>query len=684
MEYRRIMDLKNLFIVLGILASIFIFNSSALSEIDCQSLLNESVGKTPNGTPLSEDARSGVREIPKERYRKGYCYIKLEKFNEGLALLNGLENELNLIPDYVLYYRAVAEKGLGNTINAARDFYKILANYPESALRKRALLGLGGIYYDSGDYGRAEKTFRIVYDEENQSWNRAFALYKIAGSLEGEKKYIEALDAYKELWLEFPESEFADAAIRKDFEISEKEAVPLEIQDSDYIERANRLFKLSKWRAALENFDKVSEKTDDIKLKIAISKYRLGLLDEASSILAQINSPESLYWMSKISVKWGRDEEGAETLSEIPLFYPQSQMAPQALYEAAKLYQVNSNFDKALGFYDLLVRNYPKSEFAQDAVWNVGWIHYRNKEYTEARVTFSSINTPQALYWKARTLEKEGKEREALSIYESVAHASPRSYYSYLAEKRAGSIQSPSASIELSAAKDDFIKVNPGMDKAEFLIELGIFDDAILEIKEMEKKAKTREELLYVSELYSKANDFYSSIKIADKLNASQAIKLSYPMYLDGLVKEFSAKYGVDEFLVYSIIREESRFQKDAVSISGAIGLMQLIPSTGKGTAEKVGINGYRTDMLYIPNINVQLGTAYFKKVLEEFDGNVVFAIASYNGGPNNVARWAARLGNLDPDEFVEEIPYAETRNYVKKVLKSYGTYKAIYNSRGR
>lgn len=524
------MDLKNLFIALGILASIFIFNSSALSEIDCQSLVNESIGKSPYGMPLSEGGQSVIQEIPNERYKKGYCYIKLEKFNEGLALLNGLENELGLIPDYVLYYRAVAEKGLGDTTSAARDLYKILANYPESALRKRALLDLGSVYYDSGDYERAEKTFRILYDEENQSWSRARALYKIAGSLEGEKKYTEALGAYKGLWKEFPETEFADAAIKKDFEISEREAIPLEIEDSDYIKRAERLFKLSKWRSALENFDKVSERTDDIKLKMAISKYRLGLLDEASSILTQISSPESLYWMSKISVKFGRDEEAAETLSQIPLFYPQSQMASQALYDAAKLYQVNLSFDKALEVYDLLLRNYPKSEFAQDAVWNLGWIHYRNKEYTEARVTFSSINSPQALYWKARTLEKEGKEQEALPIYESLVRTSPRSYYSYLAEKKASSIQNPSMSIELSAAKDDFIKKNPGKDRAEYLVELGIFEDATLEIKEMEQKAKTQADLLHVSELYSKINDFYSSIKIADKLNISQAIKLSYPM----------------------------------------------------------------------------------------------------------------------------------------------------------
>lgn len=675
------MDLGNLFITLGIL--VFVINSSALSEINCRSLVDESVGESPNGIPLFIGVQSDIQDIFKERYRKGYCYIKLEKFNEGLALLNGLEDEHIPIPDYVLYYRAVAEQGLGNTTSAALDFYKILANYPKSALRERALLGVGSIYYDSGDYERAEKTFRIIYDEVYQTEARALALYKIGGSLEGEKKYTEALSAYKELWQEFPESEFGDAAIRKGFDIGVRETVPFEIKDSDYKKRAEKLFKLSRWRSAIESFDKVLEKTDDVKLKIAIAKYHLGLLDEASSVLIKINTPESLYWMSKISIKFGRDEEAIETLSQIPLFYPQSQMAPRALYDAAKLYQANLNFDKSVALYDLLLRNYPKSEFAQDAAWNVGWIRYRNGMYTEASVTFSSINSPQALYWKARTLEKRGKEQEALSIYESLAHTSPRSYYSYLAEKKTGSIQSPSVSTEFSATKDGFINENPGRDKAEFLIELGIFEDAILEIKEIEKMAKTQEDLLHVSELYSRANDFYSSIKIADKLDIPKATKLSYPMYIDGLVKEFSAKYDVDEFLVYSIIREESRFQKNAVSASGAIGLMQLIPSTGKGTAKRVGVNGYRTDMLYTPNVNIQLGTAYFKEVLEEFDGNVVFALASYNGGPNNVARWIAKLGSLNADEFVEEIPYGETRNYVKKVLRSYGAYKAIYNNQG-
>jgi soluble lytic murein transglycosylase len=136
----------------------------------------------------------------------------------------------------------------------------------------------------------------------------------------------------------------------------------------------------------------------------------------------------------------------------------------------------------------------------------------------------------------------------------------------------------------------------------------------------------------------------------------------------------------VDEFLVYSIIREESRFQRDAVSPAGAIGLMQLIPDTGRSTAERVGISGYKTDRLYIPSINVELGVAYFKRVLEDFNGNIYLALGSYNAGPHNVAKWITKLGNLDADEFVEEVPFHETRNYIKRVLRSYGAYKAIYD----
>jgi len=334
----------------------------------------------------------------------------------------------------------------------------------------------------------------------------------------------------------------------------------------------------------------------------------------------------------------------------------------------------------------LLVRKYPESEFTEDGAWNLGWIYYRRGMYREALATFSAFtsssspyNSSRAAYWKAKTLEKQGKKGEAFAIYESLSHSAFPSYYSYLARRKTGFTPN------LSSPSEPSIKgVVPNLrkDKAELLIELGIFEDADLEIEKMQRESKSDQELLYVSVLYAKANDFYNSIRIAEGLGLPQANALSYPRGFSEIVKGYSAKYNVDEFIVYSIIREESRFQKYAVSPAGAIGLMQLIPDTGRSTAKEAGISGYNTDMLYVPRVNIELGIAYFKKVLEEFGGNVHLALASYNAGPYNVTSWLLKLPALDLDEFVEEIPFQETRNYVRRVLRSYGVYKALYDNK--
>ena len=135
----------------------------------------------------------------------------------------------------------------------------------------------------------------------------------------------------------------------------------------------------------------------------------------------------------------------------------------------------------------------------------------------------------------------------------------------------------------------------------------------------------------------------------------------------------------MDEYIVYSIMREESRFQKDVRSPANAIGLMQLLPSTARLVAREVGMSGFNTEMLNIPRVNIELGIYYFKKVLDMFNGDIHLALASYNAGPNRAEDWLILFPNLPKDEFVEEIPFRETRNYIRRILRSYGAYKAIY-----
>ncbi len=149
------------------------------------------------------------------------------------------------------------------------------------------------------------------------------------------------------------------------------------------------------------------------------------------------------------------------------------------------------------------------------------------------------------------------------------------------------------------------------------------------------------------------------------------------------MVRHYATQNGLDPYLVASVIREESRFDPNAVSPSGAIGLMQLMPFTGVEVSKKLRLNNAsKIQSLFIPRINVTLGTWYLKHLLERFKGDLIFGVAGYNAGPEAVVRWINKNRNLTSDEFIEEIPYSETRNYVKNVLKSYAEYKRIHGDK--
>src|SRR5574337_1138217 len=145
-----------------------------------------------------------------------------------------------------------------------------------------------------------------------------------------------------------------------------------------------------------------------------------------------------------------------------------------------------------------------------------------------------------------------------------------------------------------------------------------------------------------------------------------------------GLIQEQSGRYTLDPYLVVALIREESEFGERVVSFSGAVGLMQLLPATANGLVNNAGQSA-EPIKLDAPPTNIALGTRYLAMMIQEFKGNWAKALAAYNAGPNQVRRWLERSGNHADDEFVEEIPFAETRAYVKRVLGSYYRYRAQY-----
>jgi soluble lytic murein transglycosylase len=195
---------------------------------------------------------------------------------------------------------------------------------------------------------------------------------------------------------------------------------------------------------------------------------------------------------------------------------------------------------------------------------------------------------------------------------------------------------------------------------------------------------------LSLAELYANANDFNRAQRIImaaynetlARGPVSDAIELwwhAWPApFSETVAAETLARPGLEPGLVYAIMREESGYRPEVRSVAGAFGLMQLMPDTATRVAQRDALIGFQVDDLFTPRVNIRLGSAYLHELLGTFGGRVSAAIGSYNAGPHRIERWLAD-GPAEDDEWVEAIPYEQTRTYVKRVLRSMHVYRVIY-----
>ena len=178
--------------------------------------------------------------------------------------------------------------------------------------------------------------------------------------------------------------------------------------------------------------------------------------------------------------------------------------------------------------------------------------------------------------------------------------------------------------------------------------------------------------LLVILAAYFLGRAYFNS-DISEKIKKTQ-----YPIKYEHFVEKYSEEYKLDKYLVYAVMRTESRFDKFAVSKVGAKGLMQITDETGNDCAKRLKIPSYATDALFDPEINIQIGCYYLKSLIDKYD-NINNALAAYNGGPGNVDKWLADPNCLDNSGNLVNIPFKETRNYVIRVNEAREMYKSIY-----
>jgi len=226
--------------------------------------------------------------------------------------------------------------------------------------------------------------------------------------------------------------------------------------------------------------------------------------------------------------------------------------------------------------------------------------------------------------------------------------------------------------------------------RARILLEAGMLAEARVELELLYPRVSGLADRLNLAQLYADSGDFYRPELLMVEEYGARLSGLPAPADLEvwwhawptpfvDLFREVAESgIRVEPGLVYAVMREESGYRPEVVSISGARGLLQIMPETGERLAQRESLEAFSPDDLFVPSINIQLGSAYLEQLMTRFGGRKSAAIASYNAGPEAVSRWLAE-GPFEDDEWVEAIPYDQTREYVKRVLRSLHVYRALY-----
>jgi len=674
-------------------------------------------------------------------FMAGLSAIRLEDYERAINFLDAILY-LPYLEDYRHYYLAYARIRNHNYTEAERDLDLILREYPATTLMTEIEFLRLDIFIAQNRYTdiieQAKNLLNIISDSNNYKSMEDFLIFNIAKSYLGLNDINKAKESLFRIYTEYPFSVYSK-------EVYDLLTIQLKskIDVVHRMARADRLFSKQLYSNALDEYLRVEEilknnedkRYADMRRKLILKKADCYFNLKESSTARELYtsmledsyySPDmKAYFMYRIASLAKRGVDNSEAIrlyGELASKYPKSKYADEARYLSIWLKYNDGKYDEAISGFKEFVDRYKRSPKRLDALWFLGINLYKKKNYSEAFKYFYEIkkttpNTenlkPAAIYFLAKLSCEMGKKDECREYFVNLIDNFPLNYYSLMAQNRVSEIFDESIpfpdnecqydlnedNLSISEQPERFNLAQEGIirfNKALQLIRLNLESYARNELNYLNLKMKEDYRVLYfLSTLRHRAGDYNGSMKVlrgffVDKMLYRPSVreirfwKRMFPLAYINYVIENAKKNNLDPLLVLSIMREESHFRYDVVSPAGAIGLMQIMPKTGKLISKSIGIQDFDEELLNIPEINIQLGSWYLNQLMIKFNGQIPFTIASYNAGPGAVDRWLKRNKGLDLDLFIEEIPYKETRNYVKRVLQTYGIYNYIYRSTDR
>ncbi|GAB4488934.1 MAG: transglycosylase SLT domain-containing protein [Thermodesulfovibrionales bacterium] len=592
--------------------------------------------------------------------KQGTVALEAGRYDEAIPALSRAADEIPLLPDYALWFLAEAYHRSGRHADALITVRAILNRYPQTPLRKKARgLELREAAESEPDAvtGLYESYLKAYPDDEEAMY--AFALHLKNNGLAARAKGL-----FRKLYVRAG-ARAGDAR---------QELAASDITASDVLERSSSLLKKFDFddaerelRALLANSP--ANRTETQKL-LATALFKQKKYREAADMYERTGD---LYFRTRSLYRAGEKARFDASLQE--LIRRGDQSAGYILNAVAADKRRERDFDAAARIYRDVQKTYPAEQ--EEASWGLGWTLFTAGRLEEAGTVFALLhekhNDPKYLYWQARCLEALGGDPAPL--YEQLMKTE-NNFYGMLAFARTKTVLAQRASLPrqtispLSAA-------SRRNERVDALLALDMRSEAIAELSDAARDIGSSAEIEYLLAKYAELGEYNRAIRLATKLPYTATTHSSwYPLAYWETVAPVSRKYGIDPSIVLSVMREESRFDPAAKSPAGAYGLMQLMPQTAYRLDRSLRMGISRPAQLTNPRNNIRLGVYYLSLLLDEFGHSLPHALAAYNAGEAAVRNWVQRCGNRPVDEFIEEIPYAETRTYVKKVLTSYFQYR--------
>jgi len=642
----------------------------------------------------------------------GYARTLDGDYDQAVSALSNAKPHARELGDYVDFLLASSYRNLRRhqeALNALDGFEK---RFPESLfvqdaalLRARSHLAMG------------TSDLPIELLEANRSPVRSDVVFTLGQAYAAAGRTESAIHAFRQVHFTMPLSAEAEEAANQLRLMNAFVDTPAELR----LQRAEILTRGKRYAQAIKELrDLIASFTGKpapaYEVALAHALYRAERNTEAQKVLAGMSAAQDevnaqrLYLLAELARRNQDDQAQDQYVTELRAAAPVSGWFQEALMSLGNKHLLRNEFEPAAAAYAELAQRFTEGKYGSSAHWKSAWLQYRMGRLAEARTAMdrhiaqfpASSEVPNALYWRGRIAEAEGDIQKARSCYQKLNERFRNYYYAMQARERLREIKLapvaddpsfariPSAPdpATIFAPSDDVTDIR--LSKARLLSNAAMFDQAQ---KELEAAAKDKNnrwvfgEMVKLQQAAGKPHVALQTLKRAyPSYFAIEVSSLPRPM-LETLfprpwweeVKRNAEANSLDPYLVASLIRQESEFNPMAISHANAYGLMQLLPKVGRQVARDVKLRPFSTARLLEPQANLKLGTRYFRQMVDEHDGTVEYALAAYNAGAHRVTAWRASGPYRDMPEFIESIPFTETREYVQAIVRNMDVYKRIY-----